>query len=229
MTLASSVTSVPPNSFSAFLANAASISFLYSFSIFFLSSSASDTSATVILGLPTAFTRSLMRSMSSPFTFFASRTAPATIPSGVSQNPPSSMTTLSRLEDTTKSNSLVSCSRMVGLIRYAPLSDAASLIYPTRTPAIGPFHGIGEMAIAAEVATNPNTSGSFSPSTESTVIITCTSCLYAFGNNGRIDRSITRPASTASSVGLPSRFTQRDPLIRPPAYSRSTYSTESGK
>ena len=94
---------------------------------------------------------------------------------------------------------------------------------------MGPFHGMGEIAMAAETATSANTSASFSPSTDNTVIITCTSRLNAFGKSGRIDRSMTRPANTASSVGLPSRLTHRDPLILPPAYNRSTYSTLNGK
>ena len=39
---------------------------------------------------------------------------------------------------------------------------------PTRTPAIGPSHGIGEMASAAEAASTPSTSASFSWSAEMT-------------------------------------------------------------
>src|SRR5579885_2132670 len=98
-----------------------------------------------------------------------------------------------------------------------------------RIAPIGPFQGIGDIASAAETAIIESTSDSFSPSTDKTVTTTCTSFLYSLGKRGRIDLSISRPVRTASSVGLPCLLTQRLPLIRPPAYSLSIYSTDKGK
>src|SRR3989338_7157829 len=91
------------------------------------------------------------------------------------------------------------------------------LIHPILDAATGPFQGMEDMDRAADVATTDNISGSFSPSTESTVTITCTSFLNPLGKRGLIERSISLAFSMASSDGLPSRFTQPEPLILPPA------------
>ena len=63
---------------------------------------------------------------------------------------------------------------------------------PTRTAASGPFHGTVERLSAAEAATTPRMSASFSWSAESTVTKTCTSFLNPSGKSGRIERSISR-------------------------------------
>ena len=70
---------------------------------------------------------------------------------------------------------------------------------PTRTAASGPFHGTVERLSAAEAATTPRMSASFSWSAESTVTKTCTSFLNPSGNSGRIERSISRAARISSS------------------------------
>ena len=98
-----------------------------------------------------------------------------------------------------------------------------------RTDPTGPFQGIGEIAKAAEAATTDRTSGEFSPSTDKTVAIICTSFLNSFGKSGLTERSIRRAVRVASSVGRPSLFTHLLPLILPPAYSLSIYSTVRGK
>ena len=49
-------------------------------------------------------------------------------------------------------------------------------------------------------------SGSFSMSWESTVTMTCVSCLKPSTNSGRIGRSIRREVSVSFSVGRPSRL-----------------------
>ncbi len=64
--------------------------------------------------------------------------------------------------------------------------------WPTRTAAIGPFHGIGEMLSAVEAASTPSTSASFSWSAEMTVTNTWISFLNPSGKSGRIDRSMPR-------------------------------------
>ncbi|EKD86184.1 MAG: hypothetical protein ACD_37C00428G0003 [uncultured bacterium] len=76
---------------------------------------------------------------------------------------------------------------------------------------------MGDICNAADVATIERVSGSFTLSTDRIVTTTWTSLLKLFGKSGRIDRSISLPERIASSDGLPSLFTQRDPLILPPA------------
>ena len=90
-------------------------------------------------------------------------------------------------------------------------------LHPILVVPIGPFHGIFEIASAAEVVMLAKMSGLFSPSTDKTVTITWTSFFNAFGKKGRIERSIIRAVKIASSDGLPSLFTQRLPFILPPA------------
>src|ERR1035437_10118998 len=98
-----------------------------------------------------------------------------------------------------------------------------------RTAPTGPFQGIGEIAKAAEAATTAKTSGEFSPSTDKIVAIIWTSFLNSLGKSGLTERSMRRPERMASSVGLPSLLTHLEPLILPPAYNLSTYSTVKGK
>ena len=59
-------------------------------------------------------------------------------------------------------------------------------------------------------------------------MMTCTSLRMSLANSGRSGRSVRRAVRMASSVGRPSRR-KNEPGMRPPAYMRSSYSTESGK
>ena len=100
--------------------------------------------------------------------------------------------------------------------------DSSAVRTPERIAPTGPFHGIFEIERAMLTALIAKMSGSLTPSTDKTFTITCTSFLSSFGNSGRIERSISLPVKTASSVGRPSLFTHLDPLIFPPAYNLST-------
>jgi hypothetical protein len=62
------------------------------------------------------------------------------------------------------------------------------------------------MVRAAEVATMPTMSGSFSMSCDSTVTTTWVSLRQPSTNSGRIGRSIRRETSVSFSVGRPSRL-----------------------
>ena len=143
--------------------------------------------------------------------------------SGTSFAADSTMTSFSGVPATTKSKSPASISGMVAFkINFPSLR-------PTRAAAIGPCHGIGEMATAHDAAISATIAASFSPSTASAVTTTCTSFLMVSSNSGRIERSIKRPERMASSLGRPSRLIKRDPFIFPAAYKRSSKSTMSGK
>jgi hypothetical protein len=70
------------------------------------------------------------------------------------------------LPEITKSILLSANSPLTGFKTNSPLT------FPTLTAATGPFHGIFEIASAAEAAIIESVSGSFSPSIESTVTTT---------------------------------------------------------
>jgi len=127
---------------------------------------------------------------------------------------PASTITMEDLEaETIKSKLLSSNSLFNGLkmnCSLAPFLAKASL-----APATGPSKGISLICRAKPAASRAIMSGSFSPSYDNTVLIICTSCLIPSGNRGRIVRSITLALRIASSVGRPSLFTQREPLIMP--------------
>jgi len=76
----------------------------------------------------------------------------------------------------------------------------------TRAPFRNPHHTSSEVALIG--GGNPQ---------ERQVIITCTSCLNPSGKSGRIARSMTREVIIASSDGLPSLLTKREPSIFPAA------------
>ena len=101
-------------------------------------------------------------------------------------------------------------SERVGLMMYFPS------ILPTRTDAIGPFHGIVDVIKAADAPTPASTSAIFSPSLCKTVIMIWVSFLNPLGNKGRIGRSVTLLVSTSCSDGLASRL-KKPPGIFPPA------------
>src|SRR3989344_241116 len=97
--------------------------------------------------------------------------------------------------------------------------DCAGLIFkislsylPIRTQPIGPAHGMFETASASDAAFTARIVGSFS-STDNTVTITCTAWRIDWSKSGRRERSITRLAKIASSLGLPSLFTNLQPEI----------------
>ncbi len=88
---------------------------------------------------------------------------PFTISASVSSSaPPSTITIESAEPDTTMSTSENSSCWNVGLRIQAPSTR------PTRTAAMGPFHGTWDMVSAAEAAVTPSTSASFSWSADST-------------------------------------------------------------
>ena len=99
----------------------------------------------------------------------------------------------------------------VGLMMNCPSTR------PTRTPAIGPAHGISETESAQDAPIIAAISGGLSCSTESTVAMTSTSLRNPFGNSGRIGRSIRRAQRIASLAGRPSRL-MKPPGIFPTAY-----------
>ncbi len=68
----------------------------------------------------------------------------------------------------------------------------------TRTPAIGPFHGMSERESAALAPDSASTSVGFSRSDDKTVAMTCVSFLKPSGNSGRSGRSIKRDDRTSA-------------------------------
>ena len=131
--------------------------------------------------------------------------------SGTSFMPASIMLILSAVPAIIKSMSPSTSSPLTGLRINSPFTR------PTRTAPIGPFQGILENDRAAEAAIIETMAGSFSPSMERTVITTCTSLRMRALKSGLMVRSTTRPVSTASSDGRPSRLMKREPLILPAA------------
>ncbi len=129
-----------------------------------------------------------------------SRMPAYTTSSGTWSAPASSITTRSRVEATVRAIfDFFRCSS-VGLITNPPSTK------PTETPETGPFHGTSERLSAAEAPTRAATSGRQSGSALITVQTTETPLRRSFGNSGRMERSIMRPAATAFSVGRPSRL-----------------------
>jgi hypothetical protein len=142
--------------------------------------------------------------------FCATLSASSISDSETSSEPPSTMTIESAEPLTTRSMVENSSCWKVGLRIQLPSTR------PTRTAAKGPFHGTEERLSAVDAATTPSVSASFSWSADSTVTNTCTSFLNPSGNNGRIDRSMIRPARISSSDGRPSRL-RKPPGILPAA------------
>ena len=132
--------------------------------------------------------------------------------SGISFPPASIITIALSVEETTRSSSDFKRSSVVGLTNNFPST------FPILTTPIGPFQGMDAIVKTADAAIAAVISVEFSISTERRVIISCTSFPeYSFGKSGRIERSISLPVNISSSEGLPSRLTQRLPLILPPA------------
>ena len=98
-------------------------------------------------------------------------TAPSMISSGSSFASDSTMSTASPVPATTSSSALSFTSSTVGFSTYS-LSTK-----PTRAAPTGPMKGTPERVRAAEAATMATTSGSFSRSCASTVMITWVSHL----------------------------------------------------
>ena len=103
------------------------------------------------------------------------------------------------------------------LCLYVGFNISFSLTFPILIAPNGPFHGILETANAKELATIPKISGSFSPSKDTQLTITCTSFLKSFGNKGRTALSIILEVKMASSDGLDSLFKNLEPKILPAA------------
>ena len=91
-----------------------------------------------------------------------------------------------------------------------------SSTWATRTVAMGPFQGMLETISAADAPMPASTSDGFSPSVDSTVMITCVSHLNDLGNKGRMGLSVSREVSISRSAGRASRL-KKPPGIFPPA------------
>ncbi|MNE00027.1 hypothetical protein D3C80_924220 [compost metagenome] len=91
-------------------------------------------------------------------------------------------------------------------VSMAGFSTSSPSIRPTRAAPMGPMKGTPEMVRAAEAATMPTMSGSFSMSCCSTVMTTWVSFLKPLTNRGRIGRSIRRETRVSFSDGRPSRL-----------------------
>ena len=165
----------------------------------------------------------LIKSMTGARFAEANFMASSTVASGTRLAPASTMMVFSGVPATTRSRSPSATSRYVGIKMNLPS------FMPMRTAAIGPLHGMSEIASAHDAPIKPGMSASFSWSCENTVATTAISFLKPSGNNGRTARSIKRPLRMASSVGRPSRLIKREPLMRPAAYIRSSKSTANGK
>ena len=203
----STITKVPP--FAAASANASTLSVLGSI-------------YGTRFSLPTLARSSSCRATSALIAPCPNSMASAILSSVIRFAPASTIMIALTVPETTKSRSLsLSCSK-VGLMTKAPFT------MPTRTAPIGPRNGISEIVSAAEAASVPRMSGSFSWSALSTVITTCTSSLYPSGKSGRIGRSVRRAESVAFSEARPSRL-MYPPGIFPAAYMRSSNSIVSGK
>jgi len=115
-----------------------------------------------ILGWRVSATSSSAASSSSRMPRCATSSALTISPSVSSSAPPSTITIESREPETVRSTSENSSCWNVGLRIHAPSTR------PTRTAAIGPFHGTTDIVNAAEAAVNPSTSASFSWSADRT-------------------------------------------------------------
>ena len=136
--------------------------------------------------------------------------------------PASIMTIFCIVAATVSSSVLSSRCALVGLMTGLPST------MPTKTPPIGPFHGISEMERAMDAPIIPAISCEQSGSTAMTVSEIATSLRRSFGNRGRIGRSMTREVRMAFSPGRPSRR-RNPPGILPAAYILSSKSTERGR
>ena len=149
--------------------------------------------------------------------------ARTTVASSTISAPASSITTPSRVPVTTRSRAGTEPSgSMRGLAtNWSPSS-------PTRIAPTGPSNGRPDRPSAADAATMPMTSGSFSPSWVSNVSTIWVSLRIPSGKSGLRERSAKRPARMPDSGGRPSRR-RTLPGIRPIEYVRSSNSTCSGK
>jgi len=86
------------------------------------------------------------------------------------------------------------------------IQNQAPSTRPTRTAAIGPFHGTLDIDSAADAAVRPSTGSFLWPKAidEDLHFV-----LEASGKSGRTERSITRREVISSSEGRPSRFKSR--------------------
>ena len=138
-------------------------------------------------------------------------TASSICASGSSLASDSTIITASCVPAMTRSSALLAISSSSGLSTRLPLTR------PTRAAPIGPRNGRPDSVSAADAATMPTISGSFSRSCDSTVTTTWVSFLKPSRNNGRTGRSIRREVSVSFSLGLPSRL-KKPPGILPAAY-----------
>ena len=127
-------------------------------------------------------------------------TAPSITSSDSSLASDSTISTASWVPATTRSSWLSGISSSCGLSTYS------LLMKPTRAAPIGPMKGAPESVSAAEAATMPRMSGSFSRSCDSTVTITWVSQRQPSANSGRTGRSIMREVRISRSLGRPSRL-----------------------
>ena len=144
------------------------------------------------------------------------------VASSTSLAPASIITILSMLAASVRARSLWARCSLVGFSTICPSTR------PTATPAMGPFQGMSDIAMASEAPFIPAISALLSGSRLITVMVTHTSLRMSLGNSGRIGRSTTRLERIACSPGRPSRRIKL-PGMRPAAYSFSSNSTLSGK
>ena len=122
-------------------------------------------------GLPTASRSCSWMSMSGWSARWPNRMASAMTSSGRSLAPASTIMIASRVPETIRSSSDSSTWLKVGLTTNSPS------IRPIRTAPTGPANGISLIVRAADAATVPRTSGSFSWSVERTVMTSWMSSL----------------------------------------------------
>ncbi len=121
-----------------------------------------------------------------------------------------------------RSRSEISISAKVGLTTNSPFTR------PMRTAPTGPPQGMSEIMSAVEAALIARMSSGLMPSDENEYMMTCTSLRIPSWKSGRSGRSVRRAVRMDSVEARPSRR-KNEPGILPPAYSLSSYSTESGK
>ena len=165
----------------------------------------------ITFSLPISAIIFFWKSSSFSISFCANSMARRISSSGISLAPASTMFIFPALPQTTKSKSEFSSPDLNGFITNSPFT------FPTRTPPIGPSHGMEEVPSEREAASIAGISGSFSPSKERAKPTTCTSFLILELKRGLKPRSISRDTNIASSDGLPSLRIKREPPIIPAA------------
>ena len=168
-------------------------------------------STSSFLGLPTSATISSINSTSFLISSCPKKIASSITSSVTSSAPASTIMIASLVPATVRLMSDCSLCSSVGLMMNLPST------LPTLTAAIGPSHGMSDVAIATDAPTIAMISVSQSRSTDITVATTTTSLWYPLGKSGRRGLSISLELRIAFSLGLPSLLIN-PPGILPEAY-----------